>query len=300
MLWMSVKAYRYEAPLVVSFPGPLAGAAAMALGVRGAVAVAELLGEEGISVEVRGAGGEARAAAENAARLLLEMLGEEARLRIDLSVEGNPVSPVAAAAGAAARAVAGLLGVEPDPGDVAEVLARATALATGAPRLPVAAAAYLGFHAYASEQPPLLGALGSTGMSGVEVAVILPCRGVEEPPVAVTGDRYRQLLQAAAAAAAILLTGVGEERVWKLLAQESPWDHAAPQPLRQARAAAMNMGALAASVDPYNPALVVVERPGAGASSAAAARLAAAQGCEPKVVRAEPLTSPPSAEGQPG
>ncbi|NOZ88896.1 MAG: hypothetical protein GXO15_03130, partial [Crenarchaeota archaeon] len=96
---MAVKAFRYEAPLAVSFPGALAGAAALALEARGAVVSAELLGEEGIHVEVRGAGGAAGEAARRAAVLLLESLGEEARVRLEVSVEGNPVSPVATAAG---------------------------------------------------------------------------------------------------------------------------------------------------------------------------------------------------------
>ncbi|NOZ89332.1 MAG: hypothetical protein GXO15_05345, partial [Crenarchaeota archaeon] len=60
---------------------------------------------------------------------------------------------------------------------------------------------------------------------------------------------------------------------------------------------------LAASVDPYNPALIVAQEPGSNAADAAAAKLAAATGCEPARIAARPLQQPArpaSEEEQPG
>jgi hypothetical protein len=290
-----VKAYRAVAPYAVGLFGGLAGVAAVASrGRPAAEAVAELLGEEGVAVHVEGVRGSLARAAEEAARRLLERLGEEAQLRLIARLVGDDVLlPEAHVAAAAARAVAEMLGLEPDPFDVAEVLARATALAAGRPLAPVAAAAYTAHTVVASEQPP---AYATVAAPPSRLYVIPPCRGLAEPPVAVEATRHLQLAQAAAVLAATAArSGWGPRRLWELLAQESPWDYAAPRELRDARSRAQREGAHAAGVEPYSLALVIAaDEP--GPAEAARARLEAAWACKPQLIELEPAKAPEDAE----
>ncbi len=281
-------------PYSIGLFGGLAGAAAVASTRPALEVAAEPLSGEGLAVHVEGLAGAPARAAEEAARLLLERVGEEARLRLVARPLAEPLLlPEAHAAAAAARAVAEALGIEPAPGDAAEALVRATALAAGRPLAPVAAAAYTSASVVAAEQPPAYAPLEPPP---ARLYAIPACRGLQEPPVAVEASRHLQLVQAAAVLAASAAAGAwGPTRLWRLLGQESPWDYAAPEELRSARRAALREGALAAGVEPYSLALVVAaETP--GPARAAAARLEAALACRTTVVEAEPLRRLPRGE----
>lgn len=292
----SLKVYRAEAPYTVGLIGSLAGVAAAPSQSRGAVVAAELLGEEGIAVEVTGARGSIARAAEEAARRLLERLGEEARLRLAVETTEPLLLPEAHVAAAAARTVTELLGLEPAPEDIAEVLARATAIATGRPLAPVAAAAYYRSPVVAAEQPPAVARLPEAPRA--RLYVVPPCRGLSEPPVAVEASRHLQLVQAAATVAALAAArGWEGRRFWELVAQESPWDYAAPVEVREARRRALAEGALAAGIEPYSLAFIVIaedEEPVAPA----VAKLEAAWGCSVEPLELEPLAATAEQEEQ--
>ncbi len=281
---MSVKAFSVSVPLSVGLPGPLAGAAAVPHSGGAVRAVLELLGEEGIAVEVVGADGAVARAAYEAARRLLERLGEEARILVRLEHPGLPGSAAAAAA-AAARAVAEMLGVEPAREDLAEVLLRATALAKGRPVLPLAAASYLSAPAVASEQPAFMTRLP---VPKARIYLVESCGSLPEAGLAVEAGLYRQLLQAATVYAAGLYCGDLEPaEAWRLLAQESPWDYAAASEAKEARLRALYEGAYAAGLDPYTGYLVVVA--GDRGPAEAAAAVLSRRGCRPRILEAEVL-----------
>lgn len=279
---MSTRVSRSVAPVAVSLPGSLSGVAAVATSRPQAVVAVEQLSDRGIAVETRGPEGPALRAAYEAARLLLEALGEEAQLRVTLELEEPLISPVSSAAAATAAALIELLGVEPGPQELARVLNRAVAIASGRPRAALTAAALLGGLASGSEQPPYY-ARHQVEPPRWRMYVVKPCKPLAEPPVLVSADRLLQLSQAAATLLAAAAAEGWNTRLAKLMAQESPWDYAAPEYIRRARTEALEAGAVAAGLDPYTGVLVVLaEEPGPG--ERAAAMLEAAQGCRPEQV----------------
>ncbi|ALL00225.1 hypothetical protein Pyrde_0175 [Pyrodictium delaneyi] len=279
---MSTRASRSSAPVVVSLPGSLSGVTAIAANKVQATVTLEQLSDEGIAVETRGPQGPALRAAYETARLLLEALGEEAQLRVMLELENPSISPISSAAAATAAALIELLGVEPGPQELARVLNRAVAIASGRPRAALTAAALLGGLASGSEQPPYY-ARHPVKPPSWRIYVAKPCKPLPEPPVLVTADKLLQLSQAAATLLAAAATEGWNTRLAKLMAQESPWDYAAPEPVKRARREALEAGAVAAGLDPYTGVLVVLaEEP--GPAERAAAILEAAQGCRPELV----------------
>ena len=279
---MSTRVSRSVAPVAVSLPGSLSGVAAVATSRPQAVVTVEQLSDRGIAVETRGPEGPALRAAYEATRLLLEALGEEAQLRVTLELEEPLISPVSSTTAATAAALIEILGIEPGPQELALVLHRAVAIASGRPRAALTAAALLGGLASGSEQPPYY-ARHQAEPPRWRIHVVKPCKPLAEPPVLVSADRLLQLSQAAATLLAAAAAEGWNNRLAKLMAQESPWDYAAPEYIRRARTEALEAGAAAAGLDPHTGALIVLaDEP--GPSERAAAILEATQRCRPEQV----------------
>ena len=280
----SVKSYASLAPSVVSLPGIAAGALGIALDRVEARVVVELLGEEGISVEVSGATGTVARAAYLAASRLLEEMGEEARLRVRLWLASPSLSPVASVVAGAAAALTKLLGIEPAPMDLARVLNRVVAEAAGSPMAPLVAAALYGGVAAGSENPALYARLPgrpSWSIYVVEAGAELP-RGEE---VMVTIDRVRQIIAGLGALIGHVTSSGWNERLQGFLSQPSPWDAVVAETVDKARKAALEEGATGAGVDPYLGHLVIVGG-GPGAAERAARILAPVLGHKPFIVGA--------------
>ena len=278
----SVKGYSSLAPSVVSLPGVAAGALGVALDRVEARVVVELLGEEGISVEVSGASGVVARAAYLAASRLLEEMGEEARLRVRLWLASPSLSPVVSVVAGVTAALVGLLGIEPAPMDLARVLNRVVAEATGSPMAPLVAAALYGGVSAGSESPALYaGLLGRPSWSiyVVEAGAELP-RGEE---VMVTIDRVRQITTGLGVLVSYANASGWDERLQGFLSQPSPWDAVAAEAVDKARKAALEEGAIGAGVDPYLGHLVIVGG-GPGAAERAARILAPVLGHKPFIV----------------
>ncbi len=280
----SVKSYTSLAPSVVSLPGIAAGALGAALDRVEARVVVELLGEEGISVEVSGATGTVARAAYLAASRLLEEMGEEARLRVRLWLASPSLSPVASVVAGVAAALINLLGVEPAPMDLARVLNSVVAEAAGSPMAPLVAAALYGGVAAGSENPALYARLPgrpSWSIYVVEAGAELP-RGEE---VMVTIDRVRQIVTGLGALIGHVASGGWDERPQGFLSQPSPWDAVVAEAVDKARKAALEEGAIGAGVDPYLGHLVIVGG-GPGAAERAARILVPVLGHKPFIVGA--------------
>jgi len=278
----SVKSYASLAPSVVSLPGVAAGALGAALDRVEARVVVEFLGEDGISVEVSGAGGAVARAAYLAASRLLEWLGEEARLRVRLWLSSPSPSPVASVVAGTAAALIKLLGVEPAPMDLARVLNSVVAEAAGSPMAPLVTAALYGGVAAGSESPALYARLPgrpSWSIHVVEAGAELP----RDEEVMVTIDRMRQVVAGLGALLGYITSGGWGERLQGFLSQPSPWDAVAAEAVDRARKAALEEGAIGAGVDPYLGHLVIVGG-GPGAAERAARILAPVLGHKPFIV----------------
>jgi hypothetical protein len=281
-----LEAYRVDVPLIVGAPGALAGVAALALEDNVGRLTVEVLSHSGISVSVRGVQGASAKAVVTALSLILELLGEEAQLRVTVNVDGPAFSLAASLAGAAVRAASKILGVEPTISDVASVLLRASAMAAGKPMAPHTAASYLGLPAIGVEQPPLMAAI--PGPIDAEVYIIEPCKAPELPGIAVSADKYVQLVQAATMLPVLLAEKGWVEDAFRLLQAESPWDYAAPEPYRRARKVVTETGN-AAGLDPYTGVFVVLTKPGDGeVASRAAAAVSSAYNCRVKTYKSRP------------
>ncbi len=256
---LALKAYSIEAPLVVGFPGPLAGAAALALERRAGRLTLEVLSHEGISVDVRGAESTVARVIANTVRFLLEGIGEEARIRVLVDARGAEKILAPSLAGVAVRAVSSMLGIEPAISDIALTLSRALATSLGKPMLPHAAAAYLDLPAIGVEQPPLIAAL--PGPIDARVHVIEPCWNIKEPVIAVEASKHAQLIQAASILPVLLAEQGWTKHTMKLSQMESPWDYAAPEPYKRARRIIVDEGGVA-GIDPYTGVFVALIRPG--------------------------------------
>ena len=253
----SVKSYTSLAPSVVSLPGIAAGVLGVALSRVEARIVVELLGEEGISVDVSGASGAIARAAYLAASRLLEEMGEESRLRVRLWLASPSLSPVASVVAGVAAALVGLLGIEPAPMDLARVLNSVVAEVAGSPMAPLVAAALYGGVAAGSESPALYARLPgrpSWSIYVVEAGAELP-QGEE---VMVTIDRVRQITTGLGVLLGHVTTSGWSERLQGFLSQPSPWDVVAAKTIDKARKAALEEGAIGAGVDPYLGHLVIV------------------------------------------
>jgi len=283
---LALEAYRVDVPLVVGVPGALAGVAALALEDSVGRLTVEVLSHSGISVSVRGVGGASAKAVASALSLILELLGEEAQLRVTVDVDGPMFSLAASLAGAAVHAVSRMLGVEPAVSDVASVLLRALAMATGKPMAPHTAASYLGLPAIGVEQPPLMAAI--PGPIDAEVYVVEPCESPELPGIAVSAEKYVQLVQAATMLPVLLAEKGWVEDAYRLLQAESPWDYAVPEPYRRARKVVTETGN-AAGLDPYTGVFVILAKPGDGeAADRAAALISSAYNCRVETYKSRP------------
>jgi hypothetical protein len=293
---LASKSYHVEAPLAVGLPGTVAGALAVALDTVAVRVTAGLLAEEGPRVEVIGAGGSPGKAAYAAALGLLDLLGEEAtvRLRMDMGQEypAKLLSPAAAAASLAA--VSGLLGVAPDPHDVMRVANTAIAEAEGRPMPPHVAAILLGGVAVGVETPHFMASVGGEGLESWVIGIVEPCKPPSLPEICTAADRYIQLLQAAVALAASIASRGWRVELAGLLKAESPWDYAAPNELREAAGRAREAGAHAAGLDPYTNLLIIVSEADTAedAVGRAASVIAARQGCKPKTYTFKPRLQP--------
>jgi hypothetical protein len=293
---LASKAYHVDAPPAVGLPGAVAGAVAVALDAVAVRVTAELLAEEGPRVEVAGAGGGAGKAAYAAALGLLDLLGEEATIRLRLALEerypAKLLSPAAATASIAA--VSGLLGVAPDPHDVMRVANTAVAEAEGRPMPPHAAAVLLGGLAVGVEAPHFMAAIGSEGVDRWFVGIVEPCKPISLPEVCTAAERYSQLLQAAIALAVSIASSGWRTELAALLRTESPWDYAAPREVREALERAREAGVYAAGLDPYTGLLVVVAdgETVEDATARAASTLAARMGCKPRTYTFKPRLQP--------
>ena len=294
---MAVKSSSVAAPLTVGLPGSLAGAAGVALQVDALRVTVYLLGGEGPRVEVEGASGTPYGRAAYWAALgLLDLLGEEAfvRVRVEAGEYPEPMLVAGAAAGSLA-ALTSLLGVAPDPQDVMRVANTAVARAYGRPMPPLVAAALLGGVAAGSEQAPFMARLAGEGVGELRVGVVHPCKPVELPEVCTAAERYVQLVQLAAVLSAALSGGGWRAELAALLRSESPWDYVLPRGAKEALGRAIGAGAYAAGLDPYTGSFVAVasQDTAVDAVERMASTLAAWQGCEPRVVvagvKVEPL-----------
>ena len=253
-----MRIYRVSAPLSATLPGPAAGVIGVSLDREQVRVTVKYMGQDGVRVDVKCRDKIAQKASYYAANLLLEELGEEAVLDIEVELTEPVISRTASTSAATISAITSLLGIEIGVEELAKIANRAVAIATGRPRPPTTAAALLGGVAVGVDNPPYFAKIDSPTPPW-RIYLVDLCNKLGEPPPILI-DVNKSLHQGWLLA--VLLAEITRQnwpiKLSKILRYESPWDYAAPEGIKRARKAAIDAGAISAGVDPYNRVLVVL------------------------------------------
>gem|GEM_PF-5696077 len=284
-----MRVYKVSAPLSATLPGPAAGVVGVALDREQVRVAVRFMGQEGVRVGVKCRDKIAQKAAYYAATLLLEELGEEAVLEIEVELTEPVISRTASTSAATISAITGLLGVEVGLEDIAKIANRAVAIATGRPRPPTTAAALLGGVAVGVDSPPYYARVPAPPPPWKIYLVDLCNKLGEPPPILVDIEKTLHHGWLLAVLLAEITSQKWPRKLSKILVHDSPWDYAAPDAIKKARKVALEAGAIAAGIDPYNRVLVIASDD-SNPVERVHSIIASSYNCKPYIVEAIPTT----------